>query len=69
MIQKPGWTYSYLPSLGQNMAINDTTGVMYTEDKTKYTKEEVQFLESINFELPVSVHIIKKIFSGTIITE
>lgn len=67
MEQKPGWTYSFLPSLNMYMAINDKTGVMYTEDKVMYSPKEVEILSKNNFQLPPSVHLIKKIFNGTLI--
>lgn len=68
MEQKPGWTYSYCESLQQNIAINDTTNVLYTEDKTRYSPEETALLQSINFQIPKTVHIIKKTFGGTILS-
>lgn len=37
MKQKPGWTYRFIDSLNMQIAINDTTGIMYTEDKVKYS--------------------------------
>ena len=58
MIQKPGWTYSYIHSLQMHIAINDSTGVLYTEDKTMYTQ--------VNYMIPAEVHIIKKLFGGII---
>ncbi len=51
-----------------HIAINDTTGIMYTEDKVKYSVEEQQLLQQINYEVPMSVHIVKKVFEGTIIS-
>ena len=68
MEQKPGWTYRFIPSLNMQIAINDTTGIMYTEDKVKYSKDEQQLLQSIDYALPLSVHIVKKSFDGTIIS-
>lgn len=67
MDQKPGWTYSYIDSLHQHIAINDKTGVLYTEDKTMYTPQEAALLKRIDYQIPPSVHIVKKLFSGTII--
>ena len=67
MEQKPGWTYRFIPSLNMQIAINDSTGVMYTEDKTKYTPEEQQLLQAIDYQLPLSVHLVKKVFEGKII--
>lgn len=68
MDKKPGWTYSFCNSLEQNIAINDTTDVLYTEDKIRYSPEETALLRTINFQIPKSVHVIKKIFNGTIVS-
>jgi len=68
MDEKPGWTYSYCESLGQRIAINDQTGILYTEDKTRYSPEECDLLKKINLQIPLPVHIIKKIFGGVIIS-
>ena len=68
MEQKPGWTYRFIDSLNMQIAINDTTGIMYTEDKVKYSTEEQRLLQSIDYALPLSVHIVKKAFDGTIIS-
>jgi hypothetical protein len=68
MEEKPGWTYRFIPSLNMQIAINDATGVMYTEDKTKYTPEEQQLLQTIDYQLPLSVHLVKKVFEGTILS-
>ena len=68
MEQKPGWTYSFISSLNMQIAINDLTGIMYTEDKVKYSLEEQELLNSIDYEIPLSVHLVKKVFEGTIIS-
>ena len=68
MEQKPGWTYRFIPSLNMQIAINDTTGVMYTEDKIKYSPDEQLLLKTIDYQLPLSVHLVKKTFDGTIIS-
>lgn len=44
MEQKPGWTYKFVESLNMQIAINDTTGIMYTEDKVKYSLKEQRLL-------------------------
>ena len=67
MEQKPGWIYRFIPSLNMQIAINDATGVMYTEDKTTDTPEEQQLLQAIDYQLPLSVHLVKKVFEGKII--
>jgi len=68
MEQKPGWTYRYIDSLGMYIAVNDNTGVMYTEDKIMYTVEEEKLLKKIDYKMPLSVHIIKKAFGGLLIS-
>lgn len=45
MQKKPGWIYSYIEILGQHIAVNNTTEVLYTEDKTMYTPEESRLLK------------------------
>ena len=67
MEQKPGWTYSYKPLLKMHIAINDKTGIMYTEDKTMYTAFEAAVLKEDGFNFTPAVHILKKCFGGTVI--
>ena len=67
MEQKPGWTYRFIPSLNMQIAINDSTGVMYTEDKIKYSPAEQLLLKNIDYQLPLSVHLVKKVFDGTLL--
>ena len=68
MEQKPGWTYRFISSLNMQIAINNLTGILYTEDKVKYTLEEQRLLQTVNFEIPLPVHLVKKVFEGTIIS-
>ena len=67
MEQKPGWTYRFIPSLNMQIAINDATGVLYTEDKIKYSPDEQLLLKTIDYQLPLSVHLVKKVFDGTLL--
>lgn len=67
MQKKQGWTYSYIEILGQHIAVNNTTEVLYTEDKTMYTPEESRLLKKRNYQLPKLVHQVKKLFQGTLI--
>ena len=68
MEQKPGWTYRFVKSLNMQIAINDLTGILYTEDKVKYSLEEQRLLQAVDFEIPLPVHLVKKVFEGTIIS-
>ncbi len=51
-----------------NIAINDSSGIMYTEDKVRYSKEEQQLLKAVDYQIPLSVHITKQVFDGTIVS-
>lgn len=68
MEQKPGWKYTFIESLNQHIAINEKTDVLYTEDKTRYSPEECHMLKSVDYQIPLAVHIIKKLFNGEIIS-
>lgn len=50
-----------------HIAINDETGILYTEDKIRYSVEEQLQLKKIDYELPYEVHLLKKMFSGTLL--
>ena len=68
MEQKPGWTYRFISSLNMQIAINNFTGIMYTEDKVRYSLQEQRLLQTVDFEIPLPVHLVKKVFEGTIIS-
>ena len=68
MEQKTGWTYRFIYSLNMQIAINNSTGVLYTEDKVRYSAEEQRLLQSIDYAMPFSVHLVKKVFDGTIVS-
>ena len=66
MEQKPGWKYSFSTLLNQQIAVNENTQILYTEDQTRYETSETEVLKSVHFEIPLQVHIIKKVFGGTL---
>lgn len=68
MEQKPGWTYRFINSLNMQIAINNFTGIMYTEDKLRYSLQEQRLLQTVDFEISLPVHLVKKVFEGTIIS-
>ncbi len=68
MEQKPGWTYRFVNSLNMQIAINNFTGIMYTEDKVRYSLQEQRLLQAVDFEIPLHVHLVKKVFEGTIVS-
>lgn len=51
-----------------HIAINDASGIMYTEDKVRYSAEEQKLMHSIDYALPLPVHIVKKVFDGMLIS-
>ena len=57
MDQKPGWIYRFIPTLNMQIAISDSTGVMYTEDKIKYSPEEQLLLKTIDYQLNYKIYI------------
>ena len=57
MEQKPGWIYRFIPTLNLQIAISDSTGVMYTEDKIKYSPEEQLLLKTIDYQLNYKIYI------------
>lgn len=67
---KPGWTYGHSDSINQDIAFRkDGNGnlELYTEDKTHYSWFEIKVIEKHKTGLPLQVHLIKKIFNGSII--
>ena len=58
MEQKPGWTYRFIDSLNMHIAINNDTGIMYTEDKVRYSLEEQCLLQKI--DVTVNSHVFSK---------
>ena len=67
MEEKPDWNYQFIESLGMKIAINKTSNILYTEDKIRYSPEEYLLLSKINYQIPLQVHILKKLFQGSII--
>ena len=68
---KGKWTYIQSQSLNQTVAFDENSGWLFCKDGTKYSPKELEKItkdwkEAI--ELPSEVHIIKKIFSGTIVS-
>ena len=66
--RKPGWNYFFCQSLNQQIAINEKTDVLYTEDKTRYSPQECHLLKSIDYNIPLCVHLVKQVFNGEIVS-
>lgn len=68
---KGDWTYIESEELKQTVAFDKNSGWLFCKDGTKYSPKELEKItkdwkEAI--ELPSEVHIIKKMFSGTIVS-
>ena len=44
------------------IAINNLTGIMYTDDKVRYSLQKQRLLQVLDFETPLPVHLVKKVF-------
>lgn len=64
----PEWTYDYSPTLKMKFAVRVRNGLKeaYTEDKVYYNDYEITALKKTG-ELPLEVHLVKKLFNGIIL--
>ncbi len=51
-----------------HIAINQITGILYTEDKTPYSAFEASLLKSVDYQIPPEIHLLKRVFGGTILS-
>jgi hypothetical protein len=65
--QKEGWTYSYSPALGMEIACHQSSGRVYCEDKTKYSPQEVQLMRDTGLTADPLTHAVKRLFGGEIV--
>ena len=50
------------------IAINNLTGIMYTDNKVRYSLQKQRLLQVLYFEIPLPVNLMKKVFEETIIS-
>ena len=60
------WTYIESETLGQTIAFDEISGWIICKDRTRYSPAELREIRSV--ELPLSVHLLKKEFGGTIVS-
>ena len=68
---KGKWTYMESASLGQTVAYDELSGWLFCKDGTRYSPAELAEITdqwTKNTELPLSVHLLKKEFGGTIVS-
>lgn len=68
---KGKWTYINSESLHQTLAFDELSGWLFCKDGTRYSPAELTEITggwTARTELPLSVHILKKEFGGTIIS-
>jgi hypothetical protein len=63
--RKPGFIYIYSETLKQEVAWSKKTGIVYCQDGVKYSPAELDIIGEDGGELPLGVHIIKKVFTGS----
>ena len=65
------WTYIESKTLGQTIAFDEISGWIICKDGTRYSPAELRLISN-NWkgaaELPLSVHLLKKEFGGTIVS-
>ena len=59
------WTYHYSKTLEMKYSWNPKTGVVWTEDRVKYSPKEIELLKGS--EITKEVHELKKMFEGEIV--
>lgn len=64
-----GWTYAYSDALGMEYATRETPHgpEVMTADKTRYSPDEIAILASNGKEITPEIHLVKRIFEGTIV--
>lgn len=67
MPEKGNWIYYFSKALNMKYAYNKETGEVVTEDKVKYTKEEIDTLKG--GPITPDIHNLKKIFNGEVVNK
>lgn len=68
---KGDWQYIESESLKQTIAFDRNSGWLFCKDGTKYSPEELAKITQNwtgGMEMPLSVHLVKKMFGGEIIS-
>jgi hypothetical protein len=65
-MRKDGFIYFNSGTLEQEIALSEKTGCLYCADKTVYTASEQRLLADGGMEISAAVHLVKKVFEGTI---
>lgn len=68
---KGDWQYIESESLSQTIAFDKNSGWLFCEDGTKYSPQELAKITqdwTCGIELPLSVHLVKKMFGGEIVS-
>lgn len=65
---KGNWKYIQSETLDQKLAYDLNSGWLFCQDGTRYTPQEIKLLTNAKAEIPLAVHLIKKEFTGEIIS-
>ena len=64
---KGDWTKFYSDAIQQECAYDKKSGWLFTRDGAKYSPTELALIVRSGNDCPVQVHIIKKMFEGTVV--
>jgi hypothetical protein len=69
MTNASSWTYDYSDALSMRYAYRQTPlGIeVITEDKTRYTAQEVKIMAKAGIEITPGMHSVKRVFQGEIV--
>jgi hypothetical protein len=67
--RKPGFAYFHSEMLEEDLALSNKTGTLYCQGGVKYTAAELEILNEAAGKLPLSVHLIKKVFKESEVIE
>ncbi len=62
---KGKWTYIHSELLNQTVALDEISGWLFCKDGTRYSPAELA--RTAGAEIPLAVHLAKKVFGGTLI--
>lgn len=65
---KGDWTKFYSEAIQTECAYDKISGWMFTRDGAKYSPEELSLLARSGKDCPLSVHVVKKVFGGTVVS-
>lgn len=66
-MEKGNWIKFHSDAIQQDCAYDKTSGWLFTRDGVKYSPSELALIARSGNDCPIQVHIIKKLFEGTVV--